>query len=156
MQAPKRERERYIVEVLVMDKFCRSGNCPDSYESRKEAERAIKHKGIPYMTYRVIGEWIRRGRTDRRVRHRVSYQSGWRKKNRKSVMSTTLKWQAENPEKVLAAKMVRRAVKNGSIVKAKKCHDCGKGGRLHGHHEDYSKPLEVVWLCGGCHVHRHR
>ena len=31
-----------------------------------------------------------------------------------------------------------------------------KGRALHGHHEDYSQPLEVVWLCAPCHGLRHR
>lgn len=27
---------------------------------------------------------------------------------------------------------------------------------IHGHHEDYKKPLEVVWVCFACHAIRHR
>ena len=37
------------------------------------------------------------------------------------------------------------------IMKPKYCSNCGEGGCLHGHHDDYSKPLEVVWMCAICH-----
>lgn len=45
----------------------------------------------------------------------------------------------------------------------KPCEDCGSfprgsdGRRLvHAHHEDYSQPLAVTWLCSVCHGKRHR
>ena len=34
------------------------------------------------------------------------------------------------------------------------CEDCGKQAQ-HKHHEDYSKPLEVSYLCAKCHKARH-
>ena len=36
---------------------------------------------------------------------------------------------------------------------------CERGGPavgVHGHHDDYYKPLEVRWLCPKCHMERHR
>lgn len=36
------------------------------------------------------------------------------------------------------------------------CEDCGQEGPTQKHHEDYSKPLEVVCLCRACHGIRHR
>ncbi len=35
------------------------------------------------------------------------------------------------------------------------CERCGSP-KVHGHHEDYSKPLEVMWLCTKHHGERHR
>jgi hypothetical protein len=35
------------------------------------------------------------------------------------------------------------------------CERCGRED-THGHHEDYSKPLDVNWLCPPCHGERHR
>lgn len=36
------------------------------------------------------------------------------------------------------------------------CKKCGSTEKTHGHHEDYSKPLDVVWLCPPCHRELHR
>ena len=45
-------------------------------------------------------------------------------------------------------------------VKSDACEGCGKwcedARKLHGHHSDYSKPLEVEWLCASCHGKKHR
>jgi hypothetical protein len=58
------------------------------------------------------------------------------------------------PEKESARRLVRNAVSTGKIIKPKVCQGCNKEElkhKLHAHHEDYSKPLDVVWLCFGCH-----
>lgn len=44
------------------------------------------------------------------------------------------------------------AVRDGKVPKPPECKICGApDGRLHGHHEDYSRPLMVIWCCSGCH-----
>ena len=51
---------------------------------------------------------------------------------------------------------VRAALKRGDLIRPNICSDCGATSpSLHGHHADYSKPLEVEWLCASCHVTRH-
>jgi len=50
---------------------------------------------------------------------------------------------------------VAMAISSGKLVRPDVCSRCGKAGRIEGHHEDYSKPLEVVWLCARCHKARH-
>ena len=57
----------------------------------------------------------------------------------------------KNKDKVLARASVGKAIKNGQIIKPKNCSKCAKCVKLHAHHEDYSKPLEVIWLCVPCH-----
>lgn len=57
--------------------------------------------------------------------------------------------------KSLARAKTRNAVKAGKIVKPNHCSNCRKEAPLQGHHEDYSKPLEVQWLCDSCHKHTH-
>jgi hypothetical protein len=50
-----------------------------------------------------------------------------------------------------AHKKVAKALKRG-LIKVTPCEDCGYDGpRLVAHHDDYTKPLEVHWLCQSCH-----
>ena len=50
---------------------------------------------------------------------------------------------------------VRIFVKNGCIHKPEYCETCNKKCNVVGHHDDYSKPLSVRWLCLSCHAKHH-
>jgi len=55
-------------------------------------------------------------------------------------------------EKWIARARARYAVKTGVLKKPNECEVCGLVKPLSGHHEDYSKPLAVIWLCFSCHA----
>ena len=63
---------------------------------------------------------------------------------------------APTKEKERAREIYSRAVKSGRLDRPSACSECGDSGKIHGHHEDYSKPLEVRWLCSSCHGLAHR
>lgn len=65
------------------------------------------------------------------------------------------KYKEKYPLRCTANWMLTNAVRDGRIEKPKKCSDCGMETKIHGHHEDYYKPLEVIWLCQICHKKRH-
>lgn len=65
------------------------------------------------------------------------------------------RYQQQNPVKRAAHVILGNAVKSGVVVKPSVCSSCGSGGRIHGHHHDYTKPLDVEWLCAKCHRSRH-
>jgi hypothetical protein len=46
-------------------------------------------------------------------------------------------------------------VGTGTIVKPPRCSKCGADTPLKAHHNDYSKPLDIVWLCSFCHGETH-
>lgn len=54
------------------------------------------------------------------------------------------KYRVRNREKNLARQRVRYAVRTGRL-KRQPCEVCG--GKAQAHHTDYSKPLDVRWLC---------
>lgn len=46
---------------------------------------------------------------------------------------------------------VKKARDVGALDTPDHCDACGASGRLHAHHEDYARPLEIEWLCASCH-----
>jgi hypothetical protein len=75
----------------------------------------------------------------------------WQKDKRRRAQQyeRSKQWNAENPEKYKAHYAVANAVRDGRLVK-KPCEVCGDE-YTHGHHDDYSKPLDVRWLCPSHH-----
>lgn len=65
-------------------------------------------------------------------------------------------WRLRNADKVRAQGQCIRAVKAGKIVRPTTCSVCGKVCTPHGHHHDYTKPLDVLWVCSKCHSAIHR
>lgn len=63
-------------------------------------------------------------------------------------------YQNRYPEKRAAHKLVERALLKGALVKSP-CAICAKP-QVEAHHEDYSRPLDVTWLCRFHHLQRHR
>ncbi len=57
-------------------------------------------------------------------------------------------------DKILTRQMVVSAVRQG-VIKKLPCKNCGDI-KTHGHHPDYDKPLEVMWLCKKHHYEIHR
>jgi len=62
------------------------------------------------------------------------------------------RWRKENPAAYRAQTAVNNAVRDGRLKKGP-CEICGDS-EGHGHHADYSRPLDVTWLCPK-HHHRH-
>jgi hypothetical protein len=90
----------------------------------------------------------------------------WYLANKEKRRLITQKWMRANPdkvksqigrysEKVKAKNALNNAIYLGRISKPEICSVCGCTGIIHGHHTDYSKPLEVIWLCPQCHSNVH-
>ena len=75
--------------------------------------------------------------------HKAEYMREWRKTHRLS---------GEARKRANARSFAHQYVYRGKL-KRLSCKECGKPAQMH--HEDYSKPLEVTWLCRRCHLQVH-
>ena len=63
-------------------------------------------------------------------------------------------WRNEDKRRAQCHSAVAKAIKSGELVRSP-CSKCGDVNSL-AHHEDYDKPLEVIWFCQPCHKQRHK
>lgn len=97
------------------------------------------------------------------------YHQAWRERNRDQVRATDLAYYERNRERVCARKRQERrdhpdkaaarsdvsnALKDGRLER-QPCEECGTTEQVQAHHEDYSKPLDVRWLCKTHHTEVH-
>lgn len=88
-----------------------------------------------------------------RARH-----NAWWRANLDGATKRRERHKRRHPDKARARKAVHNAVFRGTLAKPESCGACGavtEKRLLHGHHADYSKPLEVEWLCRKCHESIH-
>jgi hypothetical protein len=78
----------------------------------------------------------------------------WKGEGKQSSADKSKKYRRDNPDKCCAHRVVRYALKKGRLDKLP-CEVCGSTVMVHAHHEDYSKPLDVKWLCNWHHAVAH-
>lgn len=82
----------------------------------------------------------------------------WEKNNRERYLKNHLiaskKHEIKYPLEIAARRKAISAVYSG-ILKREVCIKCGDT-KVQAHHEDYNKPLDVVWLCSKHHHELHK
>jgi hypothetical protein len=100
--------------------------------------------------------------------HREEIRAKCRKyywEHRKKLLSQSKEWrrshkeqakfnQRKDPIKYRARKRLKEATYRGKIKRGP-CVKCGRT-KVHGHHPNYNKPFEVIWLCPKHHAEVHR
>ncbi len=75
-----------------------------------------------------------------------------RKETTEEGRNRTRRYRAKHGLKYKAHSAVGNALRAGNLVE-KPCDRCG--AKAEAHHDDYSKPLDVTWLCPKHHAQRH-
>ena len=90
--------------------------------------------------------------------YQQTYQQSYRPKYHQSAAGKAAfrrgskKYRDSNPEKCRARAIAGRAIRAGELERSIFCEECGLPKEIQAHHKDYSKPLDVDWLCRECHT----
>lgn len=108
-------------------------------ERNPEKERALRRDQFNLEIYRErVARWMKDPKKKAAVRARAK---ACRERG--------------GPLKTQARSKLKHAVKMGLLIRPSKCQACGEEKKVEGHHPDYTKPLEVEWMCHRCHCRTH-
>lgn len=71
------------------------------------------------------------------------------------IASVARAWNKRYPERYKAHYTVTNAIRDGRLERGTECTMCGATDNIEAHHADYSKPLDVTWICTRCHRRYH-
>ncbi len=77
-------------------------------------------------------------------------------KGREALQRHEQKQHQVYPERLKAHRTLNNAIRDGKLTRPSVCESCFEEELIDGHHKDYSKPLDVEWLCKKCHKQLHR
>ena len=125
-----KERSEFCRQPQMADGL--SGKCKEcAREYSRERYRRDPAKFAAYEKKRLL---------DPAVRERINANKRARRR-------------AGNPG-IMATEKVSNALQSGRLVR-EPCECCGATERVDAHHDDYSKPLDVRWLCRRHHLEYH-
>lgn len=122
----QKELEDYYYDKKKLYHFARCKECT------KEHVRANRAKRIDYYREYDLMRWDRDGKRG--------------EASKEAKLRGGRAWAERNMEKRDAYAKVWSAIRSGKLTK-QPCEVCGSDTDVEAHHEDYSKPLDVHWLC---------
>lgn len=128
--------------------------CKDCGEAKPPTE-FYEYRGRRQTTCKVC--WRARVKLRRLTDPKVREYDRKRAKlphRRAKQRSINVAWRADNPDGYRAQTALNNAVRDGKLER-KPCEICASTTSVHGHHKDYAKPLDVIWLCARCHHRLH-
>lgn len=155
------ERKRCSIcqEVKPVDEFHRASDKKSGRKSRcKDCDNAANKKWRQAKSDHLRASYRRRYAKDKGAR-----QQRWREENREHVAAREAARRQREFGKARAREIARNAIRRGDLRRPKVCDECGSKGQptrdgrspIQVHHDDYSKPLDVRWLCTACHRKQH-
>lgn len=137
-----KEKNRKILSDKSKDYYYRNRQkCLETVSKYREKNKRI-------ISFK---ESIKRSNDKDRFQRNREKHLKWSKNNREMLNEYQRQWYQNNKEKRKAHVVLNRAVKSGIVMRPDKCSECFKNCKPDGHHSDYNKPLEIVWLCRACH-----
>lgn len=135
-------------------KLC--GECEAEKDQSEFGKRSASADGLASRCRRCQSDYDKaRSKLPKRVKARAKYAQT--EAGKAAGSKAKKKWAENNLVKRAANVIIGNAIRDGRIEKGHFCSICGIDNvKIHGHHDDYSRPLEVRWLCSMCHEDWHR
>ena len=150
MKTCKKCGESKSPEEFYKHPDCLDGRQEKCKECAKAASRANRREKADYYREYERARWMD---PDRRASVR-EYLKSSRARDPERHNGYSYRWRARNPDKRRAHIAVGNAIRDGKMNR-EPCEACGETSRVQAHHDDYSKPLDVRWLCVACHAAHH-
>lgn len=129
--------------------------CNQQKEERDFQVRRASNDGLTAACRNCLSEYDKeRAGLPHRVAARKDYQVSERGRERSNAAKK--RFIQRNPWKRKAHAIVGNFLRDGRITRPEICELCGGKCKPQAHHCDYSKPLDVMWLCKSCHVEWHK
>lgn len=129
---------------------CKGYKFPEEMGIRRASENGLNCYCLDCLVIRQQKQWDKDIDHSRAMSRASSIRSYDNCQPRRKQKSRPYEWSIERA----ARDAVREAVYKGRIVKPERCERCGDPTpkkKLHGHHHDYTKKLDVQWCCPKCH-----
>jgi len=115
-------------------------------------DRVKKHRNANIEKARQYDK--KRANLPHRVEARANYQKT--EQGKISRKKATESYKKKYPLKYAAHVITRNYIRDGKLKVADSCSICKSTMLVQAHHDDYTKPLDVRWLCLKCHHLWHR
>ena len=121
-------------------------------ECTKRDSAMVRHSNLEY--YKEYDR--KRASLPHRVKLREEITKKWKEDPELKKRNAELKrkWSINNSDKKAAHTITGNAIRDGRLIK-NNCEICGES-KVDAHHDDYTKPLEVRWLCRKHHAEHHK
>ena len=118
------------------------------YEQHKEERKA--YQKAHYVPHKKEAKACQQAHREKIAKYQKAYHKTYsQSESRRKIKA---EYRQDYPEKTAAHNVLNSEIRSGRLKRSVFCEDCGLPAKTEGHHEDYSKPLEVDWLCRKCHA----
>ena len=83
------------------------------------------------------------------------YYKDYYHRNKEKIRRNFRAYIERNKDKYKARYTTTNAIRDGRLLR-EPCEVCGTDKHVHAHHDDYSKPMDVRWLCRKHHAEVHK
>ena len=128
----------------------------EAIENKKKYKSEWQKKKRPLLNARLRERYVNNIEHERELANARQKKYMASEKGKAKHNETKKLYEKENPEKIKAQRKVRSAIKSGKLIRPEICDVCKREGNIAAHHEDYNKPLEVIWMCQYCHLYHHQ